>query len=83
MEARVEARVARVFFVIPDVVDAVRLPDAVIELPLPLRALLPPLPGLLDVGVLLVPPRTVSRALLSCIPSHYKGSRQMFRSRPD
>ena len=70
-----EACVACVFFVIPDVVDAVRLPDAVIELPLPLRALLPPLPGLLDVRVLLIPPKTVSRALLSCIPSHCKGLR--------
>jgi len=69
----VEARVACVFFVIPDVVDAVRLPDAVIELPLPLRALLPPLLGLLDVRVLLIPSRTVSGALLSCIPSYCKG----------
>jgi len=69
----VEARVAYVFFVIPNVVNAVRLPDAVIELPLPLQALLPPLPGLLNVKVLLIPPKTVSRALLSCIPSHCKG----------
>ena len=76
-----EACVARVFFVIPDVVDAIRLPDAVIELPLPLRALLPPLPGLLDVRVLLIPPRTVSGALLSCIPSYCKGLRQMLGSR--
>jgi len=71
----VEARVARVFFVIPDVVDTVRLPDAVIKLPLPLQALLPPLPGLLDVRVLLIPLRTVSGALLSCIPSHCEGLR--------
>jgi len=69
----VEARVACVFFVIPDVIDAVRLPDTVIELPLPLQALLPPLQGLLDVKVLLVLLRTVSRALLSYIPSHCKG----------
>ena len=68
-----EARVAYVFFVIPNVVNAVRLPDAVIELPLPLQALLPPLLGLLNVKVLLIPPKTVSRALLSCIPSHCKG----------
>ena len=74
---------ACVFFVIPDVINAVRLPDAVIELPLPLRALLPPLPGLLDVKVLLVLPRTVFRALLSCIPSYYEGLRRMFRFRPD
>jgi len=73
----VEARVACVFFVIPDVVDAV------IELPLPLQALLPPLLGLFDVGVLLVPPRTVSGALLSCIPSYCEGLRRMLGSRPD
>jgi len=73
VEARVEARVAYIFFIIPDVINAVWLPDAVIKLPLPLRALLPPLPGLLNVRVLLVPPRTVSGALLSCIPSHCKG----------
>jgi len=79
----VEARVACVFFVIPDVVDAVRLPDAVIKLPLPLRALLPPLPGLLNVKVLLILPRTVFRALLSCIPSHYEGLRRMLRFRLD
>jgi len=67
--------VAYVFFVIPNVINAVQLLDAVIELPLPLRALLPPLPGLFNVKVLLILPRTVSRALLSCIPSHYKGLR--------
>ena len=74
---------AYVFFVIPNVINAVQLLDAVIELPLPLRALLPPLPGLLNVKVLLILPRTVSRALLSCIPSHCEGSRRMLRSRPD
>jgi len=79
----VEAYVARVFFVIPDIINAVRLPDAVIELPLPLQALLPPLLGLLDVRVLLIPPRTVSGALLSYIPSHCKGSHQMLKSRLD
>jgi len=68
-------RVVTVFFVIPNIVNAVWLLDAVIKLPLPLQALLPPLLGLLDVRVLLVPPRTVSGALLSCIPSYCEGSR--------
>jgi len=79
----VEARVAYVFFVIPDIINAVRLPDAVIKLPLPLQALLPPLPGLLNVKVLFIPPKTVSGALLSCIPSYCEGSRRMLRSRLD
>ena len=70
-----EARVARVFFVIPNVINAVQLLDTVIELPLPLQALLLPLLGLLNVRVLFIPPRTVSGALLNCIPSYCEGLR--------